>query len=253
MASQTTPPKQKKWAATFSYFFVGKLREGIVASSRVDDFALEVYETSACWSGLLNDDAQSTSVLSQIPGLYRKLQESSDNKAATSESLTRSQTVAILQALHLLRLHHPSQMEFRAHLNSSDMVPAVYRLHVFNVAAALRRNTYTRLASLTDPSSHPLLRDLPKDAIHIKALLASFGRIRDLARPQAWRCIHAAYREVSAKEEVGRWLSRSLLLKRGPKQLSEWMELKSKSGEAAKKPGDGGGGWTFIRQIKGKS
>ncbi|KAG9050861.1 hypothetical protein FS837_001515 [Tulasnella sp. UAMH 9824] len=231
-----------------------KLREGIVASSRVDEFALEVYETSAYWSGLLNDDAQSTSILSQVPDLYRKLQErrSSDNKATTSESLTRSQTVAILQALHLLRLHHPSQVEFRAHLISSDMVPAVYRSHVSNVAAALRRNTYTRLDSLTDPNSHPLLRDLPKEAIHIKALLVSFGRIRDLARTQAWRCLHAAYREVSAKEEVGRWLSRSLLLKQGPDHLSEWMESKSKSGEAAKKPGDGGG-WTFTRQAKGKS
>lgn len=179
--------------------------------------------------------------------------QSSDDKATTDELLTRSQAVAILHALHLLRLHHPSQTEFRAHLIPSDMVPAAYRSHVSNVAAALRRNTYTRLDSLTDPSSHPLLRDLPKEKIHIKVLLASFGRIRDLARPQAWRCLHAAYREVSAKEEVARWLTRSLLLKQTPEELSEWMDSKSKSGETVRKPGDGGGGWTFVRQVKGKS
>ncbi|WWC88053.1 uncharacterized protein L201_002956 [Kwoniella dendrophila CBS 6074] len=49
-----------------------KLREGVVASSRIDEFAIEVFESSAQFSILANNKPQLISSLSGlVPGLYR--------------------------------------------------------------------------------------------------------------------------------------------------------------------------------------
>ncbi|WRT65807.1 uncharacterized protein IL334_002756 [Kwoniella shivajii] len=73
-----------------------KLREGVVASSRIDAFAVEVFESSAQFSILANNKPQLISSLSGlVPGLYQALDSHRDGKGKSNIRIaTKDEDVA---------------------------------------------------------------------------------------------------------------------------------------------------------------
>ncbi|KAG8984575.1 hypothetical protein FRB94_006007 [Tulasnella sp. JGI-2019a] len=166
-----------------------KLREGVIASKRLDVFAVELYETSACWSILLRDGAQSTSILSQLPELllnYHALtttqpsQPSASPRPSSDRWAWKSEMV-VIYFLHLLRNKWPSQTEFLAalstrpqrrtgsepsrsifptHTSEDDTFVGEIRAYLTSLATSIRRANYFALATLLDPKGNEFLGSL---------------------------------------------------------------------------------------------
>lgn len=196
--------------------------------------------------------------------------------------------MAVMYFLHLLRAKWPSQIDFLAALNSSSrperrrtgserpraILPAIdpdassptdetvrtIRTYLTSVATAIRRTNYFALAALLDPIHNAFLRSLLSGAddhdICTKALMMSVNQLREVIRDDiAWRCVHVAYREVSMREEVGKWLACRLLLVEGDNGkgiVDTWMEKRVEKGEVVKKeagPGPGARGSWMMRRV----
>ncbi|KAG8863709.1 hypothetical protein FRB96_007546 [Tulasnella sp. 330] len=270
-----------------------KLREGVIASKRVDLFTIELYETSACWSILLRDSAQSTSILSQLPELLQKYNRPRPGPQASRPEAQWAWTpsMTVIYFLHLLRTKWPSQVEFLAALSShpqrrrtasehprailptTDASPTddtihVVRAYLTSLATAIRRTNYFTLATLLDPVNNTFLSSILRSNaggnghdIGAKALLMSVNQLREIVRDDiAWRYVHVAYREVSMREEVSRWLAHRLLLVDGDDDdwkglVGAWMEKHVEKGEVVKKeagPGHGtSGSWIMRRGAQG--
>ncbi|KAG8955545.1 hypothetical protein FRC03_011097 [Tulasnella sp. 419] len=255
---ETPTTKQKEMANNILIFF-RKLREGITASSRSDDFAIEVYETSACWSVVFRDSAQATSVFSHLPELAKK--RMSHSKTETQSSIkqqSKDDTILFLRLLHTLRTHLPSQTEFysavRALPQNVKEKPEVLLLQ--SMASTIRSSNYAALAKLTDFKSNEVLRrisDPEVDALKSRAVIHLVQSLQDAVREQIWAVLRASYREVSSKPEVRVWLARSLQFSEGDAQsvtteesrLSVWMGQKAQAAEVIVK--EGANGWQFRK------
>ncbi|KAJ7913488.1 hypothetical protein B0H13DRAFT_2004505 [Mycena leptocephala] len=175
-----------------------KLREGIISSKRIGQFALEVYETSLYLAVVF--DSPRISVQSFPP--HRNC----------------VQTVLVC-LLHHLVAGYPSQREFRAHLTS---VPKAFfpdgsaeRVWITSVAGCIRARNYAKINKLTQVYSLPVddttlsfaLRESNPE-LPCKALYHLVDSLRNKTREMAWTVMRTAYRELLVSIDLNEWLDR---------------------------------------------
>ncbi|KAF8523138.1 hypothetical protein BU17DRAFT_44168 [Hysterangium stoloniferum] len=172
---------QRHAQSNISIFF-RKLREGLMASQRLDDFALEVYETSLHLSVLFRIPAQTTSIVSQLlphgpasQGLYKSYAELSsptslaDDLAELSikteiharEAVPSLALTMMICLLNSLTYAFPSQIAYHSQLRwirasffgltSAQMQQPL--LWLKSVATALAGNDYARFGLITTPAA----------------------------------------------------------------------------------------------------
>nr|GAT49307.1 predicted protein [Mycena chlorophos] len=216
-----------------------KLREGIIASKRVDAFSDEVY-ASSLYLSILFDSPRNTSATVSVVLSYLR-----------TRSPPQSQSLALVCLLERLVAPYPSQSDF--HTSLAGIPPPCFppecaeRRWVRDLARYLRTGNYTRVERTV--RRIPLLEDplADKTVRHIVAALQT------KARESAWRTIRTAYREVTL-EVSGAWLLRSLFLVPVREDegvdarmeglgledvLEHWLEGESGKGNAVKKEGTG--------------
>ncbi|KAI9443344.1 hypothetical protein H4582DRAFT_1185055 [Lactarius indigo] len=235
-----------------------KLREGVSASHRHDQFAIEAYETSLFLSIIFQSHVQTTSILSHLlPDLYLSIGHSPNG----SFSLT-----VLLASLHSLDIHYPSQ---RAFLELSKSLPPSFTLRrdhevwLREVSSSLRRGGYAQFGRLTQPSSLTLLAAWPASEtpdqrtppIHqgpdllLLSLQTLVKSLRTHLRLSAWRVLRSAYREFALPlSDTAAWLSGVLLLERetekqeglrGGDRVQLWFVLRENLGEVGRKCDNG--------------
>jgi len=200
-----------------------KLREGLSASRRHDEFAVEAYETSLFLSIIFQSRVQITSILSHLlPDLYLSAEHSSKGSFPFT---------VLLASLHSLNIHYPSQ---RAFFELSKSLPASYTLRkdheiwLRELSGSLRRGEYAQFGRLTQPSSLTLLAawhasEIPDRTTPIRrgpdlrliSLQTLVNSLRNHLRLSAWRVLRSAYREFALPlSNTATWLSDVLLLER---------------------------------------
>lgn len=240
--------------------------------------ACKVYETSACWSVLLRDGAQETSILSQLPQILLKVKQ-----PPTPDEWIWSPVMALVYLIHLLRNHYPSQTDFtiaigrRRHLRNSRIDAEEASRSIFHsfpseneqarvvkdyattLATALRRSDHFALTSLLQPAlTNPSLKQVISHSqarqdtlqLDIKALSLSLDALRATVRVEmGWKCLHAAYREVTTSP----WLNHRLLLDgKEVDAAKRWMieRVDAAKGDVASKEGTDGRIWILVRGGK---
>ncbi|KAJ7867992.1 hypothetical protein B0H13DRAFT_2064903 [Mycena leptocephala] len=225
-----------------------KLREGIISSKRIGQFALEVYETSLYLAVVFDSPRHISPV---IPALMSYFQLPS-----TEPHRNCVQTVLVC-LLHHLVAGYPSQREFRAHLTS---VPKAFfpdgsaeRVWITSVAGCIRARNYAKINKLTQVYSLPVddttlsfaLRESNPE-LPCKALYHLVDSLRNKTREMAWTVMRTAYRELSCQVDsqlnTRGWLERSLGLVAGilgecSIDLNEWLDRESGLGHIRRKDG----------------
>ncbi|ORX35285.1 hypothetical protein BD324DRAFT_652422 [Kockovaella imperatae] len=134
-----------------------KLREGVVASHRIDEFALEVFETSARISILARDGPQLISSLSGlIPGLYTTLDETKGKRRADDQPSTLENRLA---GLKIGQRTSAATNAGSSDIISDSRVQFASVLLLYHLAHSNSYRTYhSTLISLTHPTQHRLRR-----------------------------------------------------------------------------------------------
>ncbi|KAH9041992.1 hypothetical protein EDB85DRAFT_1857124 [Lactarius pseudohatsudake] len=235
-----------------------KLREGVSASRRHDQFAVEAYETSLFLSIIFRSHVQTTSILSHLlPDLYLSIEHPPNG----SSSLT-----VLLASLHSLDIHYPSQ---RAFLELSKNLPPSFTLRrdhevwLRELSSSLRRGGYAQFGRLTQSSSLTSLAAWPASEtpdqrtppvhqdpdLRLLSFQTLVNSLRTHLRLSAWRMLRSAYREFALPlSDTTAWLSGVLLLEReterqedlrGGDRVQLWFALRENLGEVGRK-GDNG-------------
>ncbi|KAH9179370.1 hypothetical protein EDB89DRAFT_1926867 [Lactarius sanguifluus] len=201
-----------------------KLREGVSASRRHDQFAVEAYETSLFLSIIFQSHVQTTSILSHLlPDLYLSIKTPPNG----SFSLTD------------------------------------HELWLRELSSSLRRGGYAQFGRLTQPSSLTLLAAWPASEtpdqrtppvhqgpdLRLLSFQTLVNSLRTHLRLSAWRMLRSAYREFALPlSDTTAWLSGVLLLERetekqedprGGDRVQLWFVLRENLGEVGRK-GDNG-------------
>ncbi|TYJ55569.1 hypothetical protein B9479_003719 [Cryptococcus floricola] len=238
----------------------GKLREGVVASGRIDDFAIEVFESSAKFALLAQNKAQLLSSLSGlVPGLYQAhdnlpTSSSPDNtlsKQLNALTLTprdgRTEFTVILLIFHLVTRGHVAFNELYAELTRAPRLEggagekkgfvAEEELGYVRLAARVMAEetfdsvTFFRLLSplaSTSPipsSVAPEGRRLPESTSYQRILLS---RASPAIRDRAWERLKKAYMSVGVD-----WAGKILGLELGG-EVEQWVEEKGGRVEGGK-------------------
>lgn len=233
-----------------------KLREGVSASGRHDQFAVEAYETSLFLSIIFQSHVQTTSIVSHLlPDLY--LSQAIEHSPKASFPLT-----VLLASLHSLDTHYPSQrafFELSKSLPPSFALRKDHRVWLRELSSSLRRGGYAQFGRLTRPSSLTLLAAWPASETSDRTRqgpdlrLLSFqmlvNNLRNHLRLSAWRVLRSAYREFALpSSETAAWLSDVLFLEKetekqedpvGGDRVQLWFVSRENLGEVGKK-GDTG-------------
>ncbi|KAJ6508365.1 hypothetical protein C8R45DRAFT_967187 [Mycena sanguinolenta] len=246
-AESETQTRQRIDAQENVLILFRKLREGILSSQRMDQFTLEVYETSLYLAVLFDSPRHINPVIPALMSYF----------CLPSTKPDRNHVDPVLVCLlHQLVTAYPSQREFRASLSS---VPASCfadgssaRVWITSLAGCIRTHNYTKIDKLTQiaalptgdtaPSSAlPQNRELPRKALY--HLVAS---LRSRTREMAWTILRSSYREFSCQVDpqlnTRPWLDRSLGLRSDlPGQFSigldGWLEQESALGHVRRKDG----------------
>ncbi|KDQ16228.1 hypothetical protein BOTBODRAFT_173136 [Botryobasidium botryosum FD-172 SS1] len=229
-----------------------KLREGIVASSRVDSFTLETYETSTLLSLLFDAPSQASAIATHlITAIY------TSNLSITVPS---SPFIALIYLLIVLLTEYPSQATFQNafHHLPSYLLPSSSspRTYITQLSSALRNTNYARFHSLARVS-HPLLAPLDLASSHSSsssplrsnALAYLFQLLLAKARRDTWLVLRSSYKEISIAGEGRAWLERSLGFAQSDGTLERWMREKTEAGEAAVK-GETGERWILYKTAQ---
>ncbi|KAH9065289.1 hypothetical protein EDB87DRAFT_1749084 [Lactarius vividus] len=252
LSSFTESDVQKSEAESNILIQFRKLREGVSASRRHDQFAVEAYETSLFLSIIFQSHVQTTSILSHLlPDLYLSVEHPPNG----SFSLT-----VLLASLHSLDIHYPSQ---RAFFELSKNLPPSFTLRrdhevwLRELSSSLRRGVYAQFGRLTQPSSLTLLAAWPASEtpdrtlpdLRLLSLQTLVKCLRTHLRLSAWRVLRSAYREFALPlSNTAAWLSGVLLLERetekredlrGGDHVQLWFVLRENLGEVGRK-GDNG-------------
>ncbi|PVF97811.1 hypothetical protein CPB86DRAFT_759564 [Serendipita vermifera] len=220
-----------------------KLREGVIASNRTDDFSIEdacfaVYETSIHLAAAYKFTDQVTTIASQIfplpkasrstPGRIKDLQ--------ALEKPPRDMTLLIILLHHLvlsIRTSNAVHPLVNALFDQKIMQTlGVARLRwLKQLRMALSLNNYQMIWHITNQDYiQVLLKDILSPGItgrrEIAAVTSLVETLRMSVREGAWDALRAAYREES---EV--WLLQTLSL---PPSSAPWLEEKSKIQQALK-------------------
>lgn len=235
-----------------------KLREGVQASKRKNEFALEVYETSLYLSIVFESPRQPPSIIPHlIPHLYQ---------TATCPQPLRLTTL-ILTLLYHLGTSYPSQTTFFKHLKSipTALLPKDSKaarwitmlarsLRMKNYAQFERLSRITTLSSLLGGPIHGFLsidsltnstRAQASQEYAHGAILTTLDALRNKARETFWTVLRSSYRELGCTSNSGdtkEWISRSLCME---SPLSEdltleseaWLDRKAQEGHTRRKEG----------------
>ncbi|KAF8214903.1 hypothetical protein K438DRAFT_1901904 [Mycena galopus ATCC 62051] len=216
-----------------------KLREGIISSRRVDQFTLEVYETSLYLAVLFDSPRHISPV---IPALMSYFHLEPDGNYVEP---------VVVCLLHHLVAAYPSQREFHASLASVPTASFAHRSSarawIISLAGCIRARNYAKIDKLTKIAALPVgdtaefNRELPRKALYH---LVAFLRTR--TREMAWTIMRSAYRELSCQLDpqlnTRPWLGRSLGLHSDiPGEcsigLDEWLDRESVLGHVRRKDG----------------
>ncbi|KAF7299720.1 hypothetical protein HMN09_00977800 [Mycena chlorophos] len=230
-----------------------KLREGIIASKRVNAFSDEVY-ASSLYLSILFDSPRNTSAIVPVVLSYLR-------SRIPPQSQSQSQSLALICLLERLVTAYPSQSDFHTSLTGipTPCFPpeCAERRWVRDLARYLGTGNYTRLERTL--RRIPALED--PDSLAGKATRHLVAALQSKARESAWRTIRSAYREVTL-EISGGWLLRSLFLVPPVREdegldarmeglglddmLERWLEGESRKGNVVKKE-EGTGKWGLSR------
>ncbi|KAJ7625257.1 hypothetical protein DFH06DRAFT_1228978 [Mycena polygramma] len=223
-----------------------KLREGIISSKRVDQFALEVYETSLYLAVIFDSPRHISPVIPALMSYFH---------LPSSEPHPNCIITVLVSLLHHLVGAYPSQREFQAYIAS---VPEPFfpdgsaaRAWITSLAGCIRARNYAKIDRLSRCSALPddagvssaaeSRQDLPR-----KALYHLVGSLRNKTREMAWTVLRSAYRELSCQVDphlhTREWLERSLVLHSDiPRvcsiDLDEWLDLQNGLGHVRRKDG----------------
>ncbi|WWC60429.1 uncharacterized protein I303_103001 [Kwoniella dejecticola CBS 10117] len=129
-----------------------KLREGVVASHRIDDFAIEVFETSAQFAILANNRPQLISSLSGlVPGLYNAL----DDRKGKATAKAKASDSTVIEDLNKLSIN--DQQDRRKEVTSLFLL---YQLVILG-----EKEFWSSYFELTSPCRRKTLRQ-PFDGTH---------------------------------------------------------------------------------------
>ncbi|KAJ6504603.1 hypothetical protein C8R47DRAFT_1102894 [Mycena vitilis] len=225
-----------------------KLREGIISSKRVDQFALEVYETSLYLAVIFDSPRHISPVIPALMSYFHLPSTGPHSNCVIT---------VLVSLLHHLVAAYPSQREFHAYIAS---VPKPFfqdgsaaRTWITSLAGCIRARNYAqndillRRSALPDDagiSSSALSeskQDLPR-----KALYHLVESLRHKTREMAWTVMRSAYRELSCQVDpllnTRGWLERSLVLRSDiplgcNMDLDEWLDQQSGLGHVRRKDG----------------
>ncbi|KAF7364895.1 Pre-mrna-splicing factor cwc22 [Mycena venus] len=220
-----------------------KLREGIISSQRVDQFTLEVYETSLCLAVLFDSPRHISPV---IPALMTYFH------LPSTEPHSNCVETVLICLLHHLVAAYPSQREFHAFLASMPkaFLPdgSLARVWITSLAGYIRARNYAKIDKSTQISALPVAA-VPKESkpdLSRQAIYHLVDFLRNKTREMAWEVMRSAYRELSCQVDpqldTRAWLERSLgLLGSIPGQynisLDEWLNRESGLGHVRRKDG----------------
>ncbi|KZO99360.1 hypothetical protein CALVIDRAFT_561226 [Calocera viscosa TUFC12733] len=251
--SSSLSPSQRETLTNILIMF-RKLREGILASRRVDHFAIETYETSARLAVYCQEDKALSSVFGRlVPDLYNAYDEATLT-AGLSNLTTSAAPAATVSArqvpskrdeftavylLHLLHVAYPSQRDFLPRLKAlSGQAPATFRL-VAATAAHVRRGSFWALSQLVLHSTQPRSDLIQRMLIVILAK----------TRSRTWATLKAAYMQVQL--DKGNWLCSVLGFEKAA-SVERFMKERAKLGEVVEKEATLPT-WTIQKAAKGRS
>ncbi|KZT57472.1 hypothetical protein CALCODRAFT_483149 [Calocera cornea HHB12733] len=232
-----------------------KLREGILASQRVDRFAVEAYEMSARLAVYCQEDKALSSVFGHlVPDLYDEADEAmlttgllylttgttpaAPNPNGALVTSNRDEFTAVY-LLHLLHTAYPSQQDFLSRLKDlSPPTSATFQL-VAVTAAYVRRGNFWALSQLVLRPS-PIRSDLVQRMLIV--ILAK-------TRSRTWATLKAAYMQLQL--DRGNWLCSVLGFEKAA-TVEVFMKERAKQGEVVKKDATVPT-WTIQKAAKGKS
>lgn len=123
----------------------GKLREGVVASGRLDDFTIELFEESVRYAILAHDEAQ---LLSALNGLVPHMYQAVDEKQKRGDDTDRS-VVRVVRHVRNLSLNNGSGRRDNREFFSSLLL-------IYHLVHSSREVYQRTLEHLTLPTSHVL-------------------------------------------------------------------------------------------------
>ncbi|KAJ6585327.1 hypothetical protein B0H19DRAFT_927507 [Mycena capillaripes] len=246
LLSYFVSPHGRQVADSKTVQIIGKLREGIISSKRVDKFALEafsVYETSLYLAVLFDSPRHITPVIPALMSYFH---------LPSTEPHRNCILTILICLLHHLVAAHPSQREFHAYLASVPRAffPNTSGAHVWitSLAGCIRARNYAKIDKLTQVSALPV-DDIESESgpeLPQKALFHLIDSLRNKTREMAWMVMRSAYRELSCQVDphlnTREWLERSLGLLSGiPGKsslgLDEWLDRESGLGHLRRKDG----------------
>ncbi|TDL27439.1 hypothetical protein BD410DRAFT_420097 [Rickenella mellea] len=250
-----------------------KLREGLLAAKREDEFALNVYECSLCLGVIFRSPIHATSPVSRLPSLYlsQKQRDIPSPNDLSSEAISeRALTTSVISLLHHLNENYPSQVSYFSHLESLPTSCFDQKSHLFvwllSLRSAMQSRNYVKFESLTQTHFlSSMFKDIRGFAvadtlqiafnIHEEAIRVLIDMLRAKMREDAWKTLRTAYREVSFASDSRDWLSRTVMLqsvsrshrnKRTDVDLTDWINNKVKDGYLRAKEGSENR-WTICR------
>ncbi|WWC68517.1 uncharacterized protein I206_102446 [Kwoniella pini CBS 10737] len=247
-----TPPlkdSKNEWESLSSIVLLfRKLREGVVASGRIDDFAIEVFESSAQFSILANNKPQLISSLSGlIPGLYQTMADrKGKNKAQNIDMIQGVENLTIREnenrkneftSLYLLyQLTILGEKEFWSIYFQLTQSPRKYLKRPFDhTSTSYSQDSQNEVEkpfitteeinlsvliarSISFHSFDPIrCFKLVKQATTYERVILSWGE--DKIRERAWEVMRKAYMSNGIK-----WAERFLGVKED--EMDEWVERK---------------------------
>ncbi|KZV73644.1 hypothetical protein PENSPDRAFT_648616 [Peniophora sp. CONT] len=236
-SSDTEVEKHRKEVEGNILIQLRKLREGISAMKRSDEFAVEVYETSLLLSLIFHSTGNLASISSH---LIRNLYARSADKAVFW-------TVVLVQ-LQALADRGASQKQFyqaRRDMLKNHSLDDALESWILGLARSLHRNEGVRFETLSRTSA--ALELLPKRPptpevgpdLAVAALEELLDDLREHARRSAWAVFRTSYREFGPSSRS--WLARMLLFDidspAGSDAFDAWLARSEQQGEIAPKSG----------------
>ncbi|EJC98834.1 uncharacterized protein FOMMEDRAFT_161009 [Fomitiporia mediterranea MF3/22] len=236
-----------------------KLREGVLASQRTDEFALEVYELSFYLAIIFESVVQASSSLSHLPELYCALRPESASASQVSSISNGAEALAVVSLIFHLCEAYPSQLTYyrqerllaRFLLQKGSNSDALK--WTLSVRASINCKNFTKFEHLTRQSRlNSLIENIAylsgqeaREKRHLvqTALCSVVERLRRKLRAAVWTILRSAYREftIGTETDTSTWLLRSLCLESvgdgRNENIEEWMERNSKDGLVVKKEG----------------
>ncbi|KJA24027.1 hypothetical protein HYPSUDRAFT_53937 [Hypholoma sublateritium FD-334 SS-4] len=243
-----------------------KLREGIQSSSRNDDFALEVYETSLYYSVICESPKQTIAVISHLfPSNFVE-----DAKSSHSTLPLPSIWSALTSLLYFLTAYYPSQSAYHQHLASIPHTLLPRKSEVFIwlllVTKSMRLRNYAKFSTLVQKafisklldtfqvsSSAPNSQEIGPESelapqtndLARKAVYCLTDAMKRKFSETSWDVIRSAYRELSCDQtsrETKSWLKRTLNLASIDAEnddlcLEIWLGDKASAGQVRRKEG----------------